>query len=81
MLSPHLDDAVLSAWSVLTEARDVVVVNVFAGVPEARPVPRWDRLAGADDCRSHMKARLAEDRAALALVEAAAPHTPSRHLG
>jgi LmbE family N-acetylglucosaminyl deacetylase len=76
VLSPHLDDAVLSAWSVISDDRDVAVVNVFAGVPEPRPVPRWDRMAGADDCRSHMQARLAEDRDALALAGRQAIYLP-----
>ena len=76
VLSPHLDDAVLSAWSVLTEARDVVVVNVFAGVPEPGSPPRWDRMAGARDRREHMLERLDEDRAALALAGRSAVYLP-----
>lgn len=76
VLSPHLDDAVLSTWSVISADRDVAVVNVFAGVPEPRPVPRWDRMAGAENCRSHMEARLAEDRAALALAGRRAIYLP-----
>jgi len=68
VLSPHLDDAVLSAWSVIAGAGDVAIVNVFAGIPEPGPVPRWDLLTGARDSREHMKERLNEDRAALALA-------------
>ena len=33
ILSPHLDDAVLSCWHVLTQPGEVMVINVFAGVP------------------------------------------------
>jgi LmbE family N-acetylglucosaminyl deacetylase len=76
VLSPHLDDAVLSAWSVITGVRDVVVVNVFAGVPDPEPVPRWDRLAGASDSRAHMRARLDEDRVALELAGRSATYLP-----
>ncbi len=68
LLSPHLDDAVVSAWSVITDVRDVAIVNVFAGIPEPGPVPRWDLLTGARDRRVHMQERLEEDRAALALA-------------
>ena len=68
VLSPHLDDAVLSAWSVVGGAGEAEVVNVFAGVPEDGPPPRWDRLAGAVSRRAHMEERLEEDRAALALA-------------
>ena len=34
VLSPHLDDAVLSCWHVLGREGDVRVVNVFTGSPE-----------------------------------------------
>jgi LmbE family N-acetylglucosaminyl deacetylase len=76
VLSPHLDDAVLSAWSVLTEAREVVVVNVFAGLPQPGPPPRWDLMAGARERREHMQDRLEEDRAALALGKRSAVYLP-----
>ena len=76
VLSPHLDDAVLSAWSVISDVREVVVVNVFAGIPESPDPPRWDRLAGASDSRAQMQARMAEDRTALALAGRAALYLP-----
>jgi LmbE family N-acetylglucosaminyl deacetylase len=76
VLSPHLDDAVLSTWSAITDVRDVAVVNVFAGVPELRSPPRWDLLAGARDSRVHMRNRLDEDRAALALAGRSATYLP-----
>jgi hypothetical protein len=68
VLSPHLDDAVLSCWSVLTGGDDVLVVNVFAGVPpDGTNLRWWDRLTGAVDSPARMRERLAEDVAALAL--------------
>jgi hypothetical protein len=66
LLSPHLDDAVLDCWSVLAGPDDIRVVNVFAGVPPAGRVTVWDRICGARDSAEHMRARIAEDRAALA---------------
>jgi LmbE family N-acetylglucosaminyl deacetylase len=66
LLSPHLDDAVLSAWSVLRRPGEVRVVNVCAGVPPPGPPPRWDLLTGATDPSERMRERLAEDRTALA---------------
>jgi LmbE family N-acetylglucosaminyl deacetylase len=66
VLSPHLDDAVLSTWSVLRRSGPVRVVNVCAGVPPPGPPPRWDGLTGARDAAERMRERLAEDRAALA---------------
>jgi LmbE family N-acetylglucosaminyl deacetylase len=69
ILSPHLDDAVLSCWHVLAGPGQVAVVNVFAGVPPAgAPVGWWDRLSGDADGPSVVEARRAEDRAALALA-------------
>ena len=76
VLSPHVDDAVLSVWSVVGDAGDAEVVNVFAGVPEDGPPPRWDRLAGATSRKAHMEARLDEDRAALALAGRTAAYLP-----
>ena len=68
ILSPHLDDAVLSCWHVLAApGEDVVVVNVFAGVPpDGESAGWWDRFTGFDDGRAVMEARRDEDRNALA---------------
>jgi hypothetical protein len=66
LLSPHLDDAVLDCWSVLTASGAVTVVSVFAGVPAAGLVSYYERLAGARDSAEHVRRRLDEDREALA---------------
>ena len=66
VLSPHLDDAVLNCWSVLTGAGEVQVVNVFAAPPDSATPSSWDRIAGARDSRAHFAERLSEDRRALA---------------
>jgi LmbE family N-acetylglucosaminyl deacetylase len=68
LLSPHLDDAVLDCWSVLTGRAAVRVVNVFAGVPAPGSVSYYERLAGARDSADHMRRRLDEDARALALA-------------
>jgi LmbE family N-acetylglucosaminyl deacetylase len=65
ILSPHLDDAVLSCWHLLDGPADVRVLNVFAGTP-AGPPGWWDRLTGATDAVVRMRERRDEDRAALA---------------
>jgi hypothetical protein len=65
LLSPHLDDAVIDCWSVLTDSGEVRVVNVFAGVPRPGQVAYYDRLAGAYDSAVHVGHRIAEDRDAL----------------
>lgn len=66
LLSPHLDDAVIDCWSVLTAAGDLNVVNVFAGVPAPGTTTHWDRIVGASDSAELMRRRIEEDRAALA---------------
>jgi LmbE family N-acetylglucosaminyl deacetylase len=61
LLSPHLDDAVLGCWSLLTSDRDVQVVNVFAGVPPSGFVSEWDRKCGAASSAEQVCQRRAED--------------------
>jgi len=69
VLSPHPDDAVLSCWHLLRAAGPGVVVNVFTGVPSAgTPVGWWDRLGRAGDAGDRARARICEDREALALA-------------
>jgi LmbE family N-acetylglucosaminyl deacetylase len=68
VLSPHLDDAVFSCWSVLTSPADVQVVNVYAGVPKTGFVTHWDRIMGATESAAFMRERVAEDREALGLA-------------
>jgi len=69
ILSPHLDDAVLSCWHVLTMPGHVTVINVFAGVPASLGGPAWwDRYTGATDSGERVRERIEEDRTALALA-------------
>ena len=69
ILSPHLDDAVLSCWHVLCGPGEVTVINVFAGSPPpGSGASWWDRLTGASDSAERMAERRAEDRAAFAIA-------------
>ena len=69
ILSPHLDDAVLSCWHVLCGPGEVTVINVFAGSPPpGLGASWWDRLTGATDSVTRMAERRAEDRAAFAVA-------------
>jgi LmbE family N-acetylglucosaminyl deacetylase len=69
VLSPHLDDAVLSCWHVLAHPGDAIVVNVFAGAPASLDGPAWwDRYTGATDSLERVRERIEEDRRALALA-------------
>lgn len=66
ILSPHLDDAALSCWYILSQP-DALVVNVFAGLPPEHTAAWWDRLCGEKDSRLMMQKRLKENEAAISL--------------
>ena len=69
ILSPHFDDAVVSAWHALTSDREVLVVNFFTAVPpEGLPLTMADRLAGVSSSAELVRMRHQEDREALSLV-------------
>jgi hypothetical protein len=69
IISPHLDDAVLSAWSLISGKEPVQVLNVFTAEPAlGAPVSWWDVLTGATDPVARMRERAKEDRRALALA-------------
>lgn len=64
VVSPHLDDAVLSCSSLL-ERPDVEVLSVFAGRPEVALSVSHDLKLGFADSDEAMDTRLAEDQQAL----------------
>lgn len=67
VISPHLDDAVLSCWLPITRGTVSRVVTVFAGIPpDGLPTSPWDSLTGAVSSSARMRERRQEDRAALA---------------
>jgi LmbE family N-acetylglucosaminyl deacetylase len=74
ILSPHLDDAVLSCWRALTADSDVAIVTVFAGIPPDGLRGWWDEWTGRHDSAALMRERREEDRRAVAGVGATAIH-------
>ncbi|HZR14198.1 MAG TPA: PIG-L family deacetylase [Acidimicrobiia bacterium] len=68
VVSPHLDDAVLSAGRFLAANPGTVVVTAFAGTPPGRPLSRWDRRCGFAEGDDVAAARRQEDERALALL-------------
>ena len=76
VLSPHLDDAVLDCWSVLTGPGEVEVVNVFGLAPPAGTSTDWDRIVGVPDSAALFAARIEEDAEALALAGRTAHNLP-----
>jgi LmbE family N-acetylglucosaminyl deacetylase len=63
VVSAHLDDAVLSCYSVLSPG--VTVVTVLAGFPPAGTLGPWDAAGGAADSAERIGERRREDRNAL----------------
>ena len=79
IVSPHLDDAALSCWSVLAVGAPglggparvpVTVLDVCAGLPPVGALGEWDARGGAAGSRARMQERRAEELAALADVGA-----------
>ena len=69
LLSPHLDDAVLDCWDLLSSERELNVVNVFAGVPTPGSLAIWDEITGADDSAGRVRSRVEEDARAHACAK------------
>jgi LmbE family N-acetylglucosaminyl deacetylase len=77
VVSPHFDDAVLSAASVLREhTATVLVLTVCGGVPAGGGDDEWDRLCGFESGAAAARGRAAEDLAAAAVVGHRTMHLP-----
>jgi LmbE family N-acetylglucosaminyl deacetylase len=76
IVSPHLDDAVLSCARLMAAHPDATVITVFAGNPPAYPDPMrtWDVQSGFAPGDDVMEVRRAEDTAALAVLDAHPVH-------
>jgi len=73
-VSPHLDDAALSASAALARG-GATVVTVFTAVPRPdQPITWWDRLTGAASSLERQRERVAEDEAAMRLLSARGVH-------
>lgn len=74
LISPHFDDAVLSAGQFMADRPDCEVVTVFAGTPnnpDDLHTP-YDIKCGFDNARNAVGSRVRENDNALALLEASA---------
>jgi LmbE family N-acetylglucosaminyl deacetylase len=74
VISPHLDDAVLSCGQLLASHPGSTVITVFAGTPQdGQQATDWDGRCGFRNAAEAMQARRREDETALALL-GARPH-------
>jgi LmbE family N-acetylglucosaminyl deacetylase len=81
VVSPHLDDAVLSVGGTIHDLTrggvDVTIVTVFAGDPSAdRPASYWDAKRGTRTQGAAVRARRDEDEAAAAELGATSRALP-----
>jgi LmbE family N-acetylglucosaminyl deacetylase len=74
VVSPHLDDAVISAGQFLAGRPGAVVVTMLAGEPNPPVIREWDNMSGFATSQEALRARWAEDERALAVVKATAVH-------
>lgn len=74
VVSPHLDDAVLSAWLVLAQNPEARVISCFAGTPPGSVSGTWDTATKFASAEQAVTARRREDTAALALTASEAVH-------
>lgn len=70
LLSPHFDDAVLSAGQLLAGRPDADVVTVFAGIPVEVHLTPYDKKCGFTSSKQAVEMRRIEDKNALALLGA-----------
>lgn len=69
VVSPHLDDAVLSCGGLLGARPGSTVVTVYTGVPDAADLlTDWDRRCGFGSAAEAMRERRREDARAMAIV-------------
>lgn len=70
LLSPHFDDAVLSAGQFMAGRPDADVVTVFGGMPQEEQLTPYDEKCGFTNSTEAVKVRRDEDRNATAILRA-----------
>lgn len=76
IISPHLDDAVLSCGQLLAAHPRSTVITAFAGLPPIGCSTPFDEACGFDDSVQAMSARVAEDWRAAAVLDFTPIHLP-----
>jgi len=74
ILSPHLDDAVLSCGRLMAGRPDTVVATLMAGVPVDRSLRPFDKLCGFIDAEQAVRGRSVEDAGAVSLLRGQTVH-------
>lgn len=74
VISPHLDDGVLSCGQLLHHRPGSTVVTVFAGMPHRWVTTPYDRGCGFESSAQAIRVRRGEDRGACRLLDAGTVH-------
>ena len=74
VVSPHLDDAVLSCGHLIARAEEALSITAFAGTPDRYPTPltAWDSACGFQSGDDIVEKRRVEDARALEILGASA---------
>jgi len=76
VVSPHLDDGVLSCGLLLSQHPAATLCTVFTAPPAENMTTEWDQQSGFHDAFEAMRARKEEDQHATALLGANSLHLP-----
>ncbi|CAB3786915.1 hypothetical protein LMG27177_02103 [Paraburkholderia fynbosensis] len=76
VVSPHLDDAVLSCGLLLAAHPAATVCTIFTSAPEGDMMTDWDRASGFTGAFEATRARRTEDVRALSVLRASPIHLP-----
>lgn len=74
VISPHLDDGILSLGQFMAGRSDVDLLTVFAGFPNGSPEARYDKKMGFASAHESVNARRQEDKAACKVLRATPIH-------
>ena len=76
LVSPHFDDAILSAGQFMAERPDTVVLTVFGGTPfnAENTLTPYDEKSGFKNAKEAVEARRWEDNLAVAMLRGQAIH-------
>lgn len=74
VISPHLDDAVLSCGEAIAATPDITIITVLAGVPDELPVTKFDVDSGFTSGTQAVLGRRREDERAATILDATAVH-------
>lgn len=76
LISPHFDDAILSAGQFMAERPDTVVLTVFGGFPQnaGEVVTPYDEKSGFKNAQEAVEARRWEDNLAVSMLRGQAIH-------